>query len=265
MIAWGGHEGPQSIKPEGESGESSLPDAETDSNAKRRRLDAVMHGSDRRQHIVSEIYSPPRVAPCAPRYNLKQGVSLDLTTVDPTDGEPWDFSKQVKRDRARSMLSEQDLVAVIGSPECRYFSMLQHLRADKDSEEYKRAWAGAIVHIQFCCEVYEDQMKRGRYSVREHPAGASSWHLACVQRVLAHRGVQVVTADLCEYGLKSDDGKDSVKKPTKFMTNSPKMAQRLSRRCQGGHSHRRLMGGRKVTQLAGKYPPQALLRDLFGN
>ena len=81
-------------------------------------------------------------------------------------------------------------------------------------------------------------------------------HLACVQRILAHRGVQVLAADLCEYGLKSTDGTESIKKPTTFMTNSPCVAGRLSRLCQGGHTHKRLMDGRKVTQLAGQYPPE---------
>ena len=34
------------------------------------------------------------------------------------------------------------------------------------------------------------------------------------------------------------------KKPTKFMTNSARMAEELTRRCRGLHAHQRLMGGK---------------------
>ena len=63
---------------------------------------------DLSKEAVSEVYSPPRVAPCAPKYGMKQGISLDLTVNDPLDGMPWDFSREEKRQRARRLLKEQD-------------------------------------------------------------------------------------------------------------------------------------------------------------
>ena len=51
-----------------------------------------MHSID-----VGEIYSPERVTTVASRMRLIPGLALDLTTVDPEDGEPWDFDKLVKR------------------------------------------------------------------------------------------------------------------------------------------------------------------------
>ena len=43
------------------------------------------------QAHVTEIYSPPRVTAIAERLRLIPGLALDLTTIDPDDGEPWNF------------------------------------------------------------------------------------------------------------------------------------------------------------------------------
>ena len=48
----------------------------------------------------------------------------------------------------------------------------------------------------------------------------------------------------CEYG---------VKKPTKWMTNCKQLAELLSLRCEGNHSHVRLEGG-NLTKQAASYP-----------
>ncbi len=46
------------------------------------------------RRLVSEIYSPPRVTAMLKRMTnqgLTPGLALDLTTIDPDDGRPWDF------------------------------------------------------------------------------------------------------------------------------------------------------------------------------
>ena len=59
-------------------------------------------GRAARRRMVSEIYSPPRVTRAIssmPSLRLVPGFALDLTCIDPDDGQPWDFdleSKQVK-------------------------------------------------------------------------------------------------------------------------------------------------------------------------
>ena len=40
---------------------------------------------------ITELYSPPRVTTMAERFKLILGLALDLTTIDPDDGLPWDF------------------------------------------------------------------------------------------------------------------------------------------------------------------------------
>ena len=44
-----------------------------------------------------EIDSPSGVNGMAARLGITAGLSLDLTTHDPDDGRPWDFTKQDKK------------------------------------------------------------------------------------------------------------------------------------------------------------------------
>ena len=52
-----------------------------------------------------------------------------------------------------------------------------------------------------------------------------------------------------------------VKKPTKWMTNCKPLAELLSLRCDGTHSHVRLEGG-MLTKRAASYPT-SLVRDIL--
>ena len=53
---------------------------------------------------VTEVFSPPRVASLAKRFELRPGCALDLTTTDDEDGQPWDFSLASKRDKAMRLI-----------------------------------------------------------------------------------------------------------------------------------------------------------------
>ena len=58
----------------------------------------------------------------------------------------------------------------------------------------------------------------------------------------------ISVADLCMYGMKTWDKTGKLgaraRKRTKFMTNSPCIAEELSRRCKGEHVHQPLVDGR---------------------
>eukprot|EP00973_Karenia_brevis_P017222 2365562-Karenia_brevis.AAC.1 len=71
-----------------------------------RREDVCLKAQEQRlsrlaepSRIISEVYSPPRVAPVAPTVGMKTGFSIDLTEMDPDDGMPWDLNIQAKRDK----------------------------------------------------------------------------------------------------------------------------------------------------------------------
>ena len=90
--------------------------------------------------IVSEIYSPPRVAEAArvlSHLEIAPGLSLDITQCDEL-GEPWDFNKRHMREKARMKLLEQEPELLVGSPMCTAFSSWQRINRQRDPWRYKR-------------------------------------------------------------------------------------------------------------------------------
>jgi hypothetical protein len=197
--------------------------------------------------IISEVYSRPRAAPMASKHGVIQGSSIDLKEIDPHDGMPWDLDIPAKRERLRRLIREQRPTLLIGSPMCAAFSQLQNLNKGKGDPAMKQElMKRAVAHVKFCCQLYELQVREGRYFLHEHPLVATSWQLPCVIQTMALPGVQVVIAHQCCYGpLAVDDlGPGLVMKPTRFMTNSTKVPDRFSPRCQKDHRHVQLVGGK---------------------
>ena len=126
----------------------------------------------------------------AKEYGMEQGSSMDLRNG-------WDFGKKEDRETAREKLKEERPKLLIGSPECRMFSQLQRMNPRRDSEEWKRQHAEACLHVQFCCELYREQINRGGYVLHEHPFGASSWKLQCIHEIMNMNGMIKVCADQC--------------------------------------------------------------------
>ena len=111
--------------------------------------------------MVSEVYSPARVTAMAkamPSLRLIPGFALDLTTIDEYDGEPWDFTREVKRRRALKLVDEQKPMMVIGSPACKAFCSWQQLNQSKrDPVVVQRELVEAKLHIAFVAEIYKRQ------------------------------------------------------------------------------------------------------------
>ncbi len=60
--------------------------------------------------------------------------------------------------------------------------------------------------------------------------------------------LELVRADLCEYGFQDQQSGLPHYKPTGFLTASAPVKERLSRRCQGNHWHQPLEGGQRTKQ-----------------
>jgi hypothetical protein len=76
------------------------------------------------KRLVTQAYSPPRITKLIRESRMRHVVSgygLDLSTIDPADGLPWDFSIRRKRIRARKLIREQRPYLVTGSPQCKEF------------------------------------------------------------------------------------------------------------------------------------------------
>ena len=191
---------------------------------------------------VMELFSVPRLCPRAEQFGLRAGPSYDIRGVHPHDLRDPSVRRKVRQD-----VEQMQPFFVIGSPPCTMMSTLQALNPNKGSEDWMRKYWEAVMFLAFCGEIYEAQVKGGRYFIHEHPAGATSWGLDPIMRIAATHGVISVRTDQCMFGLVTWDqcGEQApAQKPTKFLTNSCEVAQRLSVRCDGCHGHVRLLGGR---------------------
>ena len=205
--------------------------------------------------LVSEVYSPARITrelQKCPRKGLGAGVAMDLTTLDPLDNTPWNFDLKAKRDRARDLVKAQKPILLVCSVMCTAFCTWQALNAVRHcrSQQARREYIRAMVHLRFVCELCELQASEGRFFLHEHPTSARSWGEECVQLVENMEGVQKTTIDQCQYGqqvLRGPDAGAPVKKSTSFLTNCAGIADALRRRCSGrGGACSRRRGGRHV-------------------
>ena len=174
--------------------------------------------------------------------------ALDLRTTKP-NGTPWNFSVASDGQLARSMVETEKPTWIIGSPPCTYFSAWnQGINLKKmDPKRVKELRREAVKHLHFVAGLYRMQLDEGRHFLHEHPATASSWSDPWIERLLRHPKVSSLISDQCEYGLLTPDAQGRptpAKKPTRWMSSSPFMLQRLSRRCKGDHVHQHLVGGR---------------------
>ena len=223
------------------------------------------------KHLVSEIYSPPRVTAAAkllPELRCVPGFALDLTTKDEF-GQPWNFDDERQRRRAREMIEAQRPMLLIGSPMCTAFSAWQFINHKKrDPTVVSREYVRAMVHIRFTMQLYELQLSAGRYFLHEHPAQATSWAEAEVQKIQRMPGIQTVVGDQCQYEA-SDKYGNPIKKPTKFMTNRLHIGYALGQRCSGrlGQCSRRRGGTHALcngeTAKAAAIYPFALCRAIL--
>ena len=85
---------------------------------------------------VAEVYSPPRVVREAGLRlyggkRLRPGWSLDLTTVDPETGQPWDLSNGKTRSKVVDLIREGKPYCFILSPMCTAFSAIQNINKER--------------------------------------------------------------------------------------------------------------------------------------
>ena len=204
------------------------------------------------KNLVAEIYSAPRVTRALkmlPAMGLTAGFALDLTSSD-VDGRVWDFTMAEMRERARQRVAEEKPVVLIGSPSCTPYTTWQRLNAVRhgwpEGEEERRRVAGDV-HLRFVAELYKMQLDGGRYFLHENPDQATSWNRAPLEDLLNDERVKTATGDQCQYGQRTQCG-DPVRKPTRWMSNSPELLKKLSHRCNGrGGECSRRRGGRHVT------------------
>ena len=56
---------------------------------------------------IVELFSPPRISKLAKQFGIRAGRALDLTEIDPEDGQPWDFNLERKRLKAMEVIRKK--------------------------------------------------------------------------------------------------------------------------------------------------------------
>ena len=186
---------------------------------------------------VAEIYSPARFTSVAGNYGLRPGFFIDMT-AEREDGRHWDLRSADDQARLKRLQEEERPELFIGSPPCTSFCPL--LRLSKSAEQVAEQQIEGKEHIRISIEAYERQLAMGKHFLHEHPAHSSSWKMPEVTRLASNSQVYIVQGPMCRWEMASKDNsgvEGFVRKETKWMTSSARLAQLLQGRCNGECRH----------------------------
>ena len=199
-------------------------------------------GEPKYKYRVMELFSPPRVTA-----ELMTGQYKNIGATEPAAFDlecGWDFFDPQDRKMFWQNYEEQKPDLVIMTPICRAFSVLMSSNWDRmDEMERKRLQKSCMAMFQFCVQVADEQLDRGREFVLEQPDGASSWSTHAAAWLAKQEQVLHVAFDQCMLGLQvHPDGLS--KKRTAFMLNHLGIADEIVQyQCDDKHYHVRLEGG----------------------
>ena len=79
---------------------------------------------------------------------------------------------------------------------CTAFSSWQRINDKiRDPEVCADEKKRALVHLNFCIDLYREQHENGRYFVHEHPASATSWQTDRMEALCRVPGIVKATCD----------------------------------------------------------------------
>ena len=119
-------------------------------------------------------------------------------------------------------------------------------------------------HLHFIIRLYKIKVEEGRHCLHEHPQGATSSQDPQVIAPLRHSRVKFTVGRPCQYGLQTPTKNCQfapAKKATMFAPTPPRMLSRLSRKCDGSHTHQHLIAGRAAA--AAFFYPEALVQNIL--
>lgn len=214
---------------------------------------------------VHEAYSPPRANDVAANMRTVPELSMGLTTSD-TDGRPWDFNDVEMRTRAWRNITTEKCILLVLCPMCSAHSAMNRGNYSKMTEKPVRDKIQyANRHLEFTMLLARQQHKQGLHFLFEHPKAATSWQHPLVRHVQSLEGVITVESDICAHDMVINHQGESLyaKKPTRFLTHSPCIAQRLRKYCLGDHARINLYkaGKARLTQVYPRHSAGISSRD----
>ena len=214
-----------------------------------RRQRRTIQRANKGNNDESELHPSPGISEWAKRLGLREGWALDLTGVDPEDGQAWDLSKRDKQEKVRAMLRRDKPFILVASPMCGPSIIAQGPScAEMSDEEVKAKIRDGLLHLQLAMEMCEEQRREGRFFLFEHPNGASSRQAQAARRIIETEGVHRVSFDFCTLGMN--------KNRTAVITNSSAVAELLrGAQCNGSCEDWQLKTGHR-TRGAQLYPDE---------
>ena len=168
-------------------------------------------------------------------------------------GTGWDFLDPRHREAALKLIRRSKPYVLILAFPYNVWSLLQNLNPTADLQA-KRKQAEVLVILAI--EAALLHLRGGRRFLIENPATSAAWNLDAVLDFRNHSDVLEVVLDMCRFGLKGHGG-ELHKKAPRFLTSSQALVSAfLERRCRGDRKHAWVMGGSKITSVAGHYTPE---------
>ena len=109
-----------------------------------------------------------------------------------------------------------------------------------------------MVFLRFLGRVLDLQRNLRGHVIIENPQTSELWDHPIVRGWRDLPGNDEFVTDMCQYGMRSADGQELLRKPVKLLTTHVGFRGQLHRRCEGSHSHRTI-GGRDTGHSA-HYP-----------
>ena len=143
-----------------------------------------------------ELYNPGN-------FTANKGELVAGTVIDCKINPHLDLTSSQVRQEVATLIEKEDPLFLIGAPPCTVFSSMQNINQRHNvGEAWELKYQQGLAHLEYAVQLYWEQISRGRFFfIHEHPATASSWGLPLIQELERHPGVQVVTGDMCRWGM----------------------------------------------------------------
>ena len=121
-------------------------------------------------------------------------------------------------------------------------------------QELRRRRRHEMELVRFAGQVMELQHQLGGIFVVENPRNSDLWRTDVIQDLAfsPQMSAKFAKADLCQYGMKSHDGMELLRKPVSLFTNSSAFSDSIEVTCDRTHEHRVIQGAE--TSHSATYP-----------
>lgn len=208
----------------------------------------------RQKDNFMEVFSRPRIMPFITSMGMRGIRSMDVVTG-------WDLLQKDHIKNAFTEIHDREPYCIMLSPPCTVFSGLMNANwGNMKPEKAKTLAEDGISLLDVSVWMANFQMDNGRKFIIEHPARAQSWNRPNLQALGGKPGVSRSTFDMCQYGLKTMDGKKFHQKRTALLSNVPTVHAAFNANyCTHEHEHAVIEGSRdgvRCSLWAQVYPDQ---------